>query len=164
MSNVVSINVRAPVRIARALNNVETFDLLCDLLMEHMHPEVGQVALSTVKAQRGIAACLHGGAIWNATIGGKLVGSLAVMSNDGWWYSEEKCLFDRWFYVLPEHRADGIGKLLEAELQAFAKERKMQAYIVTSNPNRQGRPTPRGPVAVISAFQPFGRFLRIDRG
>jgi GNAT superfamily N-acetyltransferase len=51
---------------------------------------------------------------------GKFVGSIGLHTASPW-YSDEQYISDGWFYVLPEHRNTGVGKVLLDHAKEFAK-------------------------------------------
>lgn len=59
---------------------------------------------------------------------GRLVGSLGLYRTSPW-YSDSEYLADGWFYVLPEYRKTGVGKMLIDEAKKFANEVKLPLII-----------------------------------
>ena len=59
---------------------------------------------------------------------GQLVGSLGLHRTSPW-YSDSEYLADGWFYVLPEYRKTGVGKMLIDEAKKFANEVKLPLII-----------------------------------
>lgn len=119
-----------------AENDEATYRALVELLVKHMYPEVALVEIDQNKTLNGIYDCLAAGVVFNAYDGDRLVGSLGATVGE-WWFSAVPCLFDRWYYVLPDFRGGEAGKLLERTLRDEAQKRKMPAYISVSNANRR---------------------------
>lgn len=149
------------IEIVRATADEKTHRSLVELLGLNMYPEVGQAPIDAEKTIRGIYECLAGGVVFNAMDGDGLVGSIGVVPFEGFWYSREVCLFDRWFYVLPAYRAthEAVGARLERALSAEAEQSNMRAFVAISNPSRK-----RGSVATITEFRPIGHILSLNGG
>jgi GNAT superfamily N-acetyltransferase len=59
---------------------------------------------------------------------GKLVGSIGLHRTSPW-YSDSEYLADGWFYVLPEYRKTGVGKMLIDAAKKFAEEAKLPLIV-----------------------------------
>ena len=68
--------------------------------------------------------------------GGTVVGAIGFEETSSY-YSDETMLWDKWFYVLPEHRGGAVGKALLRESTKLAEERGKIAMVTISNPDRQ---------------------------
>jgi hypothetical protein len=150
-----------PEEVVRATNDEATYKALVDLLVGHMYPEAGDAPIDHEKTLDGIFDCLSNGIVFNALAypDRRIVGSVGVVAVEGWWYSKQVGLFDRWFYVLPEWRGV-VGARLARALTLTADGLNMKAYIADANPSRSRR----GRVASINGFQPAGRIIRLNGG
>lgn len=59
---------------------------------------------------------------------GKVVGTIGVHKTSPW-YSDEEYLMDGWFYVLPEYRKTGVGKMLLDAAVGFAKNENLPLMV-----------------------------------
>jgi len=59
---------------------------------------------------------------------GRLIGTIGLHRTSPW-YSDSEYLADGWFYVLPEYRKTGVGKMLIDEAKKFAEEVKLPLII-----------------------------------
>lgn len=69
---------------------------------------------------------------------GKVLGTIGVHRTSPW-YSDEEYLADGWFYVLPEYRKTGVGKMLLDAAIEFAKEQKMPLIVGVFNMDDTGK-------------------------
>jgi GNAT superfamily N-acetyltransferase len=63
---------------------------------------------------------------------GNVLGTLGVHRTAPW-YSDEEYLADGWFYVLPEYRKTGVGKMLLDTAVDFAKQQNLPLIIGVFN-------------------------------
>ena len=122
----------------RQLHNDEA-DLkkLLELLIGHFVPEhkMGPLSAINVNIEKGIQWVILN--LDYMTLGveddeGKLVGSLGLHKTSPW-YSDSAYLADGWFYVLPEYRKTGVGKMLIETAKEFAKEANLPLIIGVFN-------------------------------
>jgi hypothetical protein len=71
---------------------------------------------------------------------GSLIGSLAFVERDIW-YSDQTCLIDNWFFLLPEYRNGPAAQLMIQCAQGLANEGGVPVMISITNP-RRSRPKP----------------------
>lgn len=119
--------------IVRQLKNDED-DLkkVVELLAGHFVPEhkMGPLSAINVNLDKGVRWVVFN--VNQMAFGvedeGKLVGSLGLHRTSPW-YSDSEYLADGWFYVLPEYRKTGVGKMLIDEAKKFAEEAKLPLII-----------------------------------
>ena len=117
----------------RQLNSDES-DLkkVLDLLVAHFVPEhkMGPLSAINVNLEKGVQWVIYnvGQVAFGVEDEGKLVGSLGLHRTTPW-YSDSEYLADGWFYVLPEYRKTGVGKMLIDEAKKFAEEAKLPLII-----------------------------------
>lgn len=76
-----------------------------------MHAEIGICKLDKEKAVARIAAVISAGGCLVIEDGGKMVASVGLEETSAW-YSQDKALYDTWFYVHHDHRKSGHAKAL----------------------------------------------------
>ena len=117
----------------RQLNSDES-DLkkVIDLLVTHFVPEhkMGPLSAINVNLEKGVQWVIYnvGQVAFGVEDEGKLIGSLGLHRTTPW-YSDSEYLADGWFYVLPEYRKTGVGKMLIDEAKKFAEEAKLPLII-----------------------------------
>lgn len=117
----------------RKLNNDEA-DLkkLLELLIGHFVPEhkMGPLSAINVNIEKGMQWVVHNldYMSWGVEDDGKLVGSLGLHKTAPW-YADSEYLADGWFYVLPEYRKTGVGKMLIEQAKQFANEANLPLII-----------------------------------
>lgn len=70
---------------------------------EHTLSGDGSPKIEWGRASNHINHFLFKGIVYNVLDGDRIIGSIAVASDDYWW-SAEQYIGDGWFYVLPEYR------------------------------------------------------------
>lgn len=119
--------------IVRQIKN-EDSDLkkVIELLAGHFVPEhkMGPLSAINVNLEKGIKWVIYNvnEAAFGVEEGGKLVGSLGLHRTSPW-YSDSEYLADGWFYVLPEYRKTGVGKMLIDAAKHHAEEAKVPLII-----------------------------------
>jgi GNAT superfamily N-acetyltransferase len=119
--------------IVRQLKNDEA-DLkkIIDLLVTHFVPEhkMGPLSAINVNLEKGVQWVVYNAnqMAFGVEENGKLVGTLGLHRTSPW-YSDSEYLADGWFYVLPEYRKTGVGKMLIDEAKKFAEEVKLPLII-----------------------------------
>jgi GNAT superfamily N-acetyltransferase len=119
--------------IVRQLKNDEA-DLkkVIDLLVTHFVPEhkMGPLSAINVNLEKGVQWVVFNvnQMAFGVEEDGKLVGTLGLHRTAPW-YSDSEYLADGWFYVLPEYRKTGVGKMLIDEAKKFAEEVKLPLII-----------------------------------
>lgn len=108
-----------------------------DLLVVHFVPEhkMGPLSAININLDKAVAWGVHNiqTAGWAVEDGeGRLVGSLALHQTTPW-YGDTPYYTDGWFYVLPEYRKTGVGRLLLEEAQKFAKEKQLPLIVGVFN-------------------------------
>lgn len=117
----------------RRLNNDEA-DLkkLLELLIGHFVPEhkMGSLSAINMSVNKAVSWVIHNldCAAWGVEDDGKLVGSLGLHKTAPW-YADSEYLADGWFYVLPEYRKTGVGKMLIEQAKQFATEANLPLII-----------------------------------
>jgi len=120
--------------IARQLTT-STGDLekVIELLVSHFVPEhkMGPLSAINVNLEKGVKWVMYN--VDQMAFGvmndeGRLVGSLGLHRTSPW-YSDSEYLTDGWFYVLPEYRKTGVGKMLIDEAKKFADQIKLPLII-----------------------------------
>lgn len=117
----------------RQLNSDES-DLkkVIDLLVTHFVPEhkMGPLSAINLNLEKGVQWVIYnvGQVAFGVENEGKLIGSLGLHRTTPW-YSDSEYLADGWFYVLPEYRKTGVGKMLIDEAKKFAEEAKLPLII-----------------------------------
>ena len=104
-----------------------------ELLVSHFVPEhkMGPLSAINVNLEKGVKWVVYN--VDQMAFGvmndeGRLVGSLGLHRTSPW-YSDSEYLADGWFYVLPEYRKTGVGKMLIDEAKKFANEVKLPLII-----------------------------------
>jgi GNAT superfamily N-acetyltransferase len=110
---------------------------LLDLLIGHFVPEhsMGRLSAKEFNFAKGYAWLTHNvecGAWAVEDEDGKFVGSIGLNVTTPW-YSDGKYLTDGWFYVLPEHRNSGVGKMLIDRAKEFAEDSGLPMIIGVFN-------------------------------
>jgi hypothetical protein len=76
-------------------------------LIVQMHTENGVLALDESTALTTVRTIVESGqALVSTDDTGKIVASLGLVYGQPCWYSTDKGLVDRWFYVHPDHRGE----------------------------------------------------------
>jgi GNAT superfamily N-acetyltransferase len=132
-------------------------------LMRHMADEVALVVPDPHDVMRVVYELVTaeaGGAVLMAMSGGTLVGVLGLEQSH-WWYNRSRpMIFDRFFYVLPEHRSGDVGLALLQEARSIADSTDNILIVVPMNPNRRrGERTGMERVASLLRYIPGGSIL-----
>jgi len=102
------------------------------LLVEHFVPEhkMGPLSAINVNLEKGVKWVIYNVSemAFGVEDGGKLVGSLGLHRTSPW-YSDSEYLADGWFYVLPEYRKTGVGKMLIDAAKKYAAEANLPLII-----------------------------------
>ena len=114
-------------------NDEEDLKKVINLLVTHFVPEhkMGPLSAINVNLEKGVQWVVFN--VNQMAFGveeedGKLVGTLGLHRTSPW-YSDSEYLADGWFYVLPEYRKTGVGKMLIDEAKKFAEEVKLPLII-----------------------------------
>ena len=118
-------------------NNEQDMKRLLDLLINHFVPEhsMGKLSAKEFNLAKGYAWLVQNvdcGAWAVEDDDGVFVGSIGLNLTTPW-YSDAKYLADGWFYVLPEYRNTGVGKLLLDRAKDFAEDSGMPLIIGVFN-------------------------------
>lgn len=110
-------------------NNERDMTRLLDLLINHFVPEhsMGKLSAKNFNFAKGYAWLVQNvecGAWAVENDDGKFIGTIGLHATSPW-YSDEKYLADGWFYVLPEHRNSGVGKMLIDRAKEYAEDSNM---------------------------------------
>lgn len=113
-------------------NDGEDLKKIIDLLVTHFVPEhkMGPLSAINVNLEKGVQWVVYNTnqMAFGVEENGKLVGTLGLHRTSPW-YSDSEYLADGWFYVLPEYRKTGVGKMLIDEAKKFAEEVKLPLII-----------------------------------
>ena len=113
-------------------NDEEDLKKIVDLLVIHFVPEhkMGPLSAINVSLEKGLKWVVFNvnQMAFGVEEDGKLVGTLGLHRTSPW-YSDSEYLADGWFYVLPEYRKTGVGKMLIDEAKKFAEEAKLPLII-----------------------------------
>jgi GNAT superfamily N-acetyltransferase len=113
-------------------NDESDLKKIVELLAGHFVPEhkMGPLSAINVNLEKGIQWVVFN--VNQMTFGvedeGKLVGSIGLHRTSPW-YSDSEYLADGWFYVLPEYRKTGVGKMLIDAAKKFAEEAKLPLIV-----------------------------------
>jgi len=113
-------------------NSEDDLKKIIELLAGHFVPEhkMGPLSAINVNLEKGVKWVVFN--VNQMAFGvedeGKLIGSLGLHRTSPW-YSDSEYLADGWFYVLPEYRKTGVGKMLIDEAKKFADEAKLPLII-----------------------------------
>jgi GNAT superfamily N-acetyltransferase len=113
-------------------NDESDLKKVVELLAGHFVPEhkMGPLSAINVNLEKGIQWVVFN--VNQMTFGvedeGKLVGSIGLHRTSPW-YSDSEYLADGWFYVLPEYRKTGVGKMLIDAAKKFAEEAKLPLIV-----------------------------------
>lgn len=94
-------------------------DEMCELLWV-MHAENGVGQLDKPKARGAISEVIANGGCLISRQNDRIVGSVGLVMCE-WWYSKDKALMDKWFFVHPAHRTEGHATRLIAAAKAAAR-------------------------------------------
>lgn len=114
-------------------NNEGDLKKLLELLIGHFVPEhkMGPLSAINVNIEKGMKWVILNLDYMTWGIedeNGRLIGSLGLYKTSPW-YSDSEYLADGWFYVLPEYRKTGVGKMLIEQAKQFAKEANLPLII-----------------------------------
>lgn len=113
-------------------NDEEDLKKVINLLVTHFVPEhkMGPLSAINVNLEKGVQWVVFNvnQMAFGVEENGKLVGTLGLHRTSPW-YSDSEYLADGWFYVLPEYRKTGVGKMLIDEAKKFAEEVKLPLII-----------------------------------
>jgi GNAT superfamily N-acetyltransferase len=119
--------------IRQLTTSTEDLEKVIKLLVGHFVPEhkMGPLSAINVNLEKGVKWVVFN--VDQMAFGvmndeGQLVGSLGLHRTSPW-YSDSEYLADGWFYVLPEYRKTGVGKMLIDEAKKFANEVKLPLII-----------------------------------
>lgn len=113
-------------------NDESDLKKVVELLAGHFVPEhkMGPLSAINVNLEKGIQWVVFN--VNQMAFGvedeGKLVGSIGLHRTSPW-YSDSEYLADGWFYVLPEYRKTGVGKMLIDAAKKFAEEAKLPLIV-----------------------------------
>ena len=104
-----------------------------ELLAGHFVPEhkMGPLIAINVNLEKGIKWVIHNVSqvAWGVeNEEGVLIGSLGLHRTSPW-YSDSEYLADGWFYVLPEYRKTGVGKMLIDAAKDYAAEAQLPLIV-----------------------------------
>jgi GNAT superfamily N-acetyltransferase len=103
-----------------------------ELLAGHFVPEhkMGPLSAINVNLEKGLKWVVFNvdQMAFGVEDDGKLVGSLGLHRTSPW-YSDSEYLADGWFYVLPEYRKTGVGKMLIGAAKKYAAEANLPLII-----------------------------------
>jgi len=85
-----------------------------------MHAENGVGRLDEPKARGAISEIINSGGCLISKQNGKIVGSVGLTMTS-WWYSQDRFLVDEWFFVHPDHRAEGHATQLIGWMKTAAQ-------------------------------------------
>ena len=115
----------------RQLNSDDLREVV-ELLAGHFVPEhkMGPLSAINVNLEKGIKWVVFNvnQMAFGVEDDGKLVGSLGLHRTSPW-YSDSEYLADGWFYVLPEYRKTGVGKMLIDAAKKYAAEANLPLII-----------------------------------
>ena len=113
-------------------NDEEDLKKIIDLLVTHFVPEhkMGPLSAINVNLEKGVQWVVYNAnqMVFGVEEDGKLVGTLGLHRTSPW-YSDSEYLADGWFYVLPEYRKTGVGKMLIDEAKKFAEQTKLPLIV-----------------------------------
>ena len=105
---------------------------IVDLLVIHFVPEhkMGPLSAINVNIEKGLKWVVFNvnQMAFGVEEDGRLIGTIGLHRTSPW-YSDSEYLADGWFYVLPEYRKTGVGKMLIDEAKKFAEEVKLPLII-----------------------------------
>ena len=103
-----------------------------ELLAGHFVPEhkMGPLSAINVNLEKGLKWVVFNvdQMAFGVEDNSKLVGSLGLHRTSPW-YSDSEYLADGWFYVLPEYRKTGVGKMLIDAAKEYAAEANLPLII-----------------------------------
>lgn len=97
----------------------DDLDEVCELIRV-MHAEVGIGRLDDTKVRGAISEIINSGGCLISKQDDRIVGSVGLTMTS-WWYSPDRFLVDQWFFVHPDHRAEGHATQLIAWMKTAAK-------------------------------------------
>jgi len=113
-------------------NDESDLKKVVELLAGHFVPEhkMGPLSAINVNLEKGAQWVMFNinQMVFGVEDEGKLVGSIALHRTSPW-YSDSEYLADGWFYVLPEYRKTGVGKMLIDAAKKFAEEAKLPLIV-----------------------------------
>jgi len=113
------------IRRANSEDISEIYKMLVDM---YDRIEIEASPLSHRKLKDVIDSAMEKGIVIVAEVEGKIIGSLAGVTNTDWW-SEEKHLGDLWFYVYPDSRNSRAAVKLVKCFIKIGKEIKMKVKL-----------------------------------
>lgn len=124
-------------------------------LLMIMHDEQGMAPLDPVKTMQRIYDAVFGGSCFVVDGDDCLVGSIGLVVAD-YWYSMDKYLTDRWFFVRKEARNGSVGKALLIAARGEAETHGLPLFVNVTNPTRRY-----GKIGDLVGFFPLGKTLRL---
>lgn len=147
-------------RIERVYHSETTFREVFELACAE-YREVAYVPMNPEKTARTIYDIIGEGMTFLARDAeGKAIGVLALIEI-GYWFSDETYLHDKFWYVRPENRPEGVGLALLKTAKEEAQRRGKILFIGVKNPNRQWKNRTMMLESQDAGYVPFGYTMRM---
>lgn len=146
--------------IERVAISETTYREVFELLLEE-YREVSHIRLSPEKtAQAAYRVIAEGMTFLARDADGTPIGTLGLTELE-YWFADETFLQDRWFYVRPAYRANGVGSALIRAAKDEATRLEKIVYLTIQNPDRRAKNHRMMLESQECGFVPFGYTIRI---
>ena len=114
------------------------FQAICALLRV-MHAEVGVLTVDEPKAQATVRAIVDSRQCLVCEVDGQIIASLGLQFAEPFWYSSDKGLCDKWFFIHPEHRGSTCAQDLVLTAKSMARIAQVPLWVGVSSTKKTVR-------------------------
>lgn len=122
-------------------------------LLYLMHAEVAVLTVDEPKARETVTAIVNSRqCLVSCDDTGQIVGSLGLIYGEPFWYSSDRGLMDKWFYIHPDHRGGTHAQDLIVTAKKLARIAGIPLWVGVSSTKK----TVRKMLFLEKWMQPFG--------
>lgn len=114
------------------------FEAVCALLWL-MHAEVGVLKVDESKAQETVRTIIDSRQCLVCEHDGQIVASLGLIFGEPFWYSSDKGLIDKWFFIHPDHRGLNSAQDLILTAKRMARIANVPLWVGVSSAKKTVR-------------------------